>query len=153
MKTAKVFSSSQNQTITLGKKISKHLSAGDILCLFGDLGSGKTTFVKGLADGLKINQDNVHSPSFVLMNYYEGKMPLYHFDLYRVDTQKEIAALGYEEFLYGKGVAVVEWAERLGDLIPEEHLSISFLHKSENERRIEIFAKGEKYCKVLENIK
>ena len=136
MKTIEVLSKNQDQTLKLGKKISSQLKAGDIVCLFGDLGSGKTTLVKGIAQGLGIEADLVNSPTFVLLNIYEGKLPLYHFDLYRLEEVQEILALGYEEYFYGDGITVVEWAERLEHLMPEEYWRVELLHRGENHRLI-----------------
>src|SRR3990167_3061167 len=111
MKAINVLSKSTDQTLELGEKLARHLRKGDILCLGGELGSGKTIFIKGIAQGLKISPAKVHSPTFVLMNAYEGKLPLYHFDLYRLEGVREISTIGYEEFLYGDGVSVIEWAD------------------------------------------
>ena len=135
----------EKETMALGTRLAKHLKPGDIVCLFGDLGSGKTTFVKGLVQGFKIKSSEVNSPTFVLMNIYEGKMPVYHFDLYRLEgaaSSLELANIGYEEFFYDKGVSVVEWAERLGDQLPKEHIAVHLAHKSEKERRITIVTEG-----------
>ncbi|HLD70103.1 MAG TPA: tRNA (adenosine(37)-N6)-threonylcarbamoyltransferase complex ATPase subunit type 1 TsaE [Candidatus Omnitrophota bacterium] len=141
MKPLEILSNHSNETLKLGKKISSGLKAGDIVCLFGDLGSGKTTFVKGLAQGLGIEADVVNSPTFVLLNVHEGKLPLYHFDLYRLEDVKEILALGYEEYFYGEGITVVEWAERLKNLMPRQYLQVKFFHRGENQRLIKLSKK------------
>ena len=147
-----IHSSSSEQTQKTAAQLAKHLFPGAILCLKGDLGSGKTTFVKGLAKGLGLSSKKVNSPTFVLMNIYEGKRPMYHFDLYRLDTPEAISVIGYEEFLYGEGVAVVEWSEKLGPLTPKEYLEISFKHVSENERGLKFSASGEKYKNILKKL-
>jgi tRNA threonylcarbamoyladenosine biosynthesis protein TsaE len=121
-------------------------------CLSGQLGTGKTTFVKGLAGGLGIDPADVNSPTFVLLNVYQGQLPLYHFDFYRMERAEDIARLGYEEFLFGEGVAVVEWAERLGVLMPAEHLKIRITHKGDQERRLQVSARGSRYQKFLKDI-
>ncbi len=149
----RIKSEKQQDTIDLGTRLARHLKRGDILCLLGDLGAGKTTFVKGLAKGLRINPAKVNSPTFVLMNAYKGKVPLYHFDFYRLEEIHEIASIGYDEFLYGDGVAVVEWAERFGTLMPKEHLEVALKHQGDNGRMIKVKAKGERYVKLLEKIK
>ncbi len=151
MKTVSILSKGENETLRLGEKLAKHLCKGDILCLEGELGSGKTTLIKGVAKGLKIAPAKVHSPTFVLMNAYEGRLPLYHFDLYRLEHVREISSIGYEEFLHGDGVAVIEWAERLGDLAPKEYLRIELAHKGENERSIRFSAVGKRYSGMLES--
>lgn len=148
------FSSHQPQdTIAFGARLSKHLKAGTILCLFGDLGTGKTTLVKGIAKGTGVNPVKVNSPTFVLMNMYEGKVPVYHFDFYRLDEVKEISNIGYDEFLYGQGIAVIEWAERLGDLMPPERLEIRLSHQGETERRLELVPVGKRYEDLLKKLK
>ena len=149
MKTVSILSKGENETLQLGEKLAKRLRKGDIVCLQGELGAGKTTFIKGVAKGLKIAPEKVNSPTFVLMNAYHGRLPLYHFDLYRLETTGEIGAIGYEEFLYGDGVSVIEWAERLGALTPKEYLRVELKHKGENERSIKISAVGKKYHEYL----
>ncbi len=138
MKPIEILSNNSNETLKLGEKISTQLKAGDIVCLFGDLGSGKTTFVKGLAQGLGIEADVVNSPTFVLLNIHEGKLPLYHFDLYRLEDVQEILALGYEEYFYGEGITVVEWAERLKHLMPKKYVHVELSHQGENKRLIKV---------------
>ena len=134
----------------LGQQLARHFKPGDILCLSGDLGSGKTTLVKGIAKGLKIKESDVVSPTFVLMNIYEGKLPLYHFDFYRLEDIKEIAAIGYDEFLYGTGVAVIEWAERLGELMPKERLEVHLHYGNQAERVIALIPRGERYKHLMQ---
>lgn len=144
-KKIKIKSGSEKETKELGFFLGKKSRSGFVLCLSGDLGTGKTTFVKGMAKALAIEESQVNSPTFVLMNIYEGKLPVYHFDLYRLGNSEEIMGIGYEEYLYGEGLAVVEWAEKLEDLTPDEYLLIHFAHKKEDERLIEIKAFGKRY--------
>lgn len=146
-------SNSAEETLSLAKHLAKYLKPGDILCLYGDLGSGKTTFTKGLAEGLKIKKEKVHSPTFTLLNIYEGKRPLYHFDLYRMDDIKEILNIGYEEFVYGDGIAVIEWADKLKELLPEEYLKIEFKHKGDDQRSLALSAQGSGYEALLKRFK
>ena len=153
MKAINVLSKSTDQTLELGEKLAKHLRKGDIVCLEGDLGSGKTTLIKGIAKGLHIAPEKVNSPTFVLMNAYHGRLPLYHFDLYRLEAVHEISSIGYEEFLYGDGVAVIEWAERLGQLTPKEYLRIELAHKGENQRLIKIFPAGTRYSQLVDSLR
>lgn len=152
MRSFEYLSHNEKETLRLGTRLAGSLRPGHILCLFGELGSGKTTFTKGIAQGLKINHKKVNSPTFILMNAYEGKLPLYHFDLYRMDDASEIANIGYEEFFYGDGIAVVEWAEKLGDLIPKEYLGIEFSHKRENDRLITFRPRGKRYIELMTRI-
>ncbi|MFA5411174.1 MAG: tRNA (adenosine(37)-N6)-threonylcarbamoyltransferase complex ATPase subunit type 1 TsaE [Candidatus Omnitrophota bacterium] len=148
-----VTSKSVNRTLKIGRLVAKSLKRGDILCLFGQLGAGKTVFTKGIAAGLGIKKENIISPSFVLIREYpEAKLPFYHFDLYRLKEQKQILFLGYEEYLYGDGVSVIEWADRLGRLLPLEFLKIELLIKDVKERRIKFTSFGSRYQELLEKI-
>ena len=124
------------ETIQAAVDFSKKLKAGDIVLLDGDLGSGKTTFVKGLAKGLKAKVKDVNSPTFVLMNVYKGRIPIYHFDLYRLEKPQEIESLNINEYLQSDGVAVIEWPQRLGGAMPAPSYWIEFKHKGENKRQI-----------------
>lgn len=153
MNTFKLLSDSREATIKLGMLLSKYLKQGDIVCLFGELGSGKTTLVKGIANGFGIPAKRVTSPTFVLMNIFEGKLPLYHFDFYRIENIGEIASIGCDEFLYGNGISVVEWADRFGNLMPQEYLGIKLTHKGTDKRGVKFLAKGKRYRGLIEKIK
>lgn len=136
------------ETVRLGEIIGKSLKPGTIIALKGDLGAGKTVLVKGIALGLGVEDDPV-SPTFVIMNAYEGRIPLYHFDLYRVSGADELSGIGFEEFLFGKGVAAVEWAERIEEILPGYTIHINIAipendHESpETTRNIRIEGKEE----------
>ncbi len=134
-----VVSKSESETITLGEKIAKQLKPGDLVALSGDLGAGKTTLVKGIAKGLKVkNYKYVNSPSFVLVKEYKGKIPLYHFDIYRLDNLKDIEDIGYEDYLGRRGVVVIEWAKKMSRILPKKHLDVALKIKGPNERSINI---------------
>lgn len=149
MKTITTHSSLETQAI--GEQLAKLCKGGEIICLSGDLGAGKTTFVKGIARGLKIDEKKVNSPTFVIMNLYEeGRLPLYHFDFYRLERPEEIGGVGYDEFLYGNGVAVIEWSERFGALMPPENLAIHLAHAGDHDRGLKVTAYGERYKKIAE---
>jgi tRNA threonylcarbamoyladenosine biosynthesis protein TsaE len=137
------------ETMKCGALLARHFQGGEIVCLSGDLGTGKTTLVKGIARALKINPLKVNSPTFVLMNAYQGRLPLFHFDLYRLDSEKEILRLDYEEYFFGEGVAVVEWAEKLGRLRPKECLQIELTHENDNRRLIKISSLSKRYDDIL----
>ena len=110
----KKISHSPEETLQLGKSLGSSLAAGDIILLFGDLGAGKTHFTQGICYGLELDKDFcIRSPTFTLINEYPGRLPIYHIDLYRIDNQEEIYALGLEEILYNRGVTIVEWSEKL----------------------------------------
>ncbi|TRZ95450.1 tRNA (adenosine(37)-N6)-threonylcarbamoyltransferase complex ATPase subunit type 1 TsaE [bacterium] len=149
----KLISISAEKTISLGRSIAKRLNQGDIICLFGELGSGKTVFAKGVACGLKIPQQQVISPTFVLIRQYnQGRLPLYHFDLYRLELPKDILVLGYEEYFYGQGVSIIEWPERLEQLIPKEYLRIDLKIISFNKRLFRFSCQGKRYKELLGEI-
>jgi tRNA threonylcarbamoyladenosine biosynthesis protein TsaE len=135
----KLITRSVEETIDSAKRFAKSLKAGDALALVGDLGSGKTTFVKGLALGLGLKSaDEVTSPTFTIMNIYRTKPPLYHYDLYRMETAKEIAAIGFEEFANDPhAIICIEWAERAKTLFPPGTRKIRFRVLSDESRRIE----------------
>ncbi len=144
-------SNSEQQTRDFAAQLAKHLPSGAIVCLFGDLGAGKTTFVKGLARGMTIKPQEVTSPSYVLMHIYEGRpMSLFHFDLYRLEDLIEIEMIGYDEFLYGNDVSVIEWAERLQDAMPAEYLAVTICHRRENQRSLKVKAVGKPYQDIIE---
>jgi tRNA threonylcarbamoyladenosine biosynthesis protein TsaE len=104
----------REETLILGEKLGRCLEPGDIVLLFGDLGAGKTTLTQGICYGLGLpREEYIRSPTFTLINEYQGRCPIFHIDLYRMETQEEIEALGLEEVLFGKGVAILEWAEKL----------------------------------------
>ncbi len=120
-----VFESTSSQmTFEFAKKIGENLKSGDVLCLDGDLGVGKTVFTKGVAAGLGI-KDDVSSPTFTLIQeYYGGRLPLYHFDVYRIDGLWDMDDLGYEEYFYGEGVCLVEWGSMIKELFPENTIYV-----------------------------
>jgi len=127
-------SKSEEETMGLAAQFARNLKAGDIVCLKGELGTGKTVFVKGAASALSIDPNSVNSPTFVIMNYYPGKTALYHFDLYRLEKPQEISSVNFDEYFYGDGICFIEWPERLGGLLPENHWLVELRHKSENQR-------------------
>lgn len=105
--------SGEGGTVEAGEHLGRLLVRGDVVCLYGDLGAGKTTFVKGVARGLGIDEREITSASFVIIAEHRGRLPLYHIDLYRVEDEADLEGLGLDEYLDGDGAAVVEWAERL----------------------------------------
>jgi len=113
-----------NELDSLGVQLGKMCKKNDIICLIGDLGTGKTHLTKGIAKGLGISEC-ITSPTFTIVNEYDGRLKLYHFDVYRVNDPDEIAAIGFDEYIFGDGVSVIEWANYIEDLIPEESLTIN----------------------------
>jgi tRNA threonylcarbamoyladenosine biosynthesis protein TsaE len=129
-------SNSEEETRLFAQRFARRLKAGDIVFLQGDLGAGKTTFVQGLSQAFKVDSKKVNSPTFVLMNYYKGKLPLYHFDFYRLENAKEMDTLDFDEYFYGEGICLIEWPERLGVHKPEQYYLVEFQHKGEHQRQI-----------------
>ena len=149
----KIISKSVSDTLKIGKLIAKRLKRGDIVCLFGEFGSGKTVLTKGVASGLGIKRNIVISPSFVLIREYRGReTSLYHFDLYRLKAERDILNLGYEEYLYDDGITIIGWADRLKSLLPKEYLKIELLIKGDSERLLQINGRGEHYKRLVEKI-
>lgn len=121
---------SHEETIAFGKRFADGLAPNTILALSGELGSGKTTFVQGLALGLCI-EESVQSPTFTLLNPYRGSLPFFHFDLYRLKNEADFQALGFEEYFHQGGICAIEWPERIASLLPPKTLFLSFRHTPE----------------------
>ena len=132
-----LLSHSEQETKEIGEKIAKKLKEGDVIALNGDLGAGKTAFAKGIAKGLGI-KEFITSPTFTIVNEYIGKIPLYHFDVYRINHISEMDEIGTEEYLYGEGVCVIEWADLIKDLLPEHTVDIRIFRIDDVSRRIEV---------------
>ncbi|OGF48658.1 MAG: tRNA (adenosine(37)-N6)-threonylcarbamoyltransferase complex ATPase subunit type 1 TsaE [Candidatus Firestonebacteria bacterium GWA2_43_8] len=130
---------SQSETIKLGRELGKALKPGSIVALTGDLGAGKTYLTKGIVKGLGVKA-GVRSPTFVIMNIYPGKIPVFHYDCYRLKNEAEMEKLGYEEYFYGKGITVIEWADRIPGLIPANAIRVQFKIGKDNKREIRISA-------------
>lgn len=131
-------SHSETDTIEAGLRFAEELGPGDVVCLHGDLGAGKTHFIKGIAMGFGIPKDSVNSPTFALIHEYPGSLPLYHFDAYRLESEQEARNIGTEEYFYADGISLVEWPEKLGTLIPENAIHITIKKIGDGLRRIEI---------------
>ena len=115
---------SEEMTFEIGKKLGEKADKGEIICLEGDLGVGKTVFTKGFAEGLNI-EENIDSPTFtIVQEYTEGRLPLYHFDVYRIGDISEMDEIGYDDYFFGEGVCLIEWASRIKELIPESAIRI-----------------------------
>ncbi|MEL7833001.1 tRNA (adenosine(37)-N6)-threonylcarbamoyltransferase complex ATPase subunit type 1 TsaE [Fodinibius sp. Rm-B-1B1-1] len=129
---------SPDETIVKGRAFIDALSIGDVVCLEGELGAGKTHFVKGMAEGFGIDGNEVSSPTFTLINEYYGDKTLYHFDCYRMESPREALEIGAEEYFYGEGVTVIEWPERILELIPPHAIWISIEAPDKNTRKFVI---------------
>lgn len=128
---------SEEETIKLGEKIGVKLKRGDIVSLVGDLGAGKTYLTKGIVKSLNV-KTGAKSPTFVIINEYKGDLPVYHFDCYRIKGKDELERLGYEEYFYGNGVTVIEWADKVAELIPKNAVRIEIGITGKNERKFKI---------------
>lgn len=134
----KIITKSFDETFELGKRLGAKLHKGDIVCLTGDLGAGKTAFSQGVGAGLLV-EDYVTSPTYTIINEYMGRLPLYHFDVYRLNDIEEMYELGYEEYFFGEGVVIVEWADLIKAIIPDTSIWIDISRGiSEDERIITV---------------
>lgn len=137
-----LYTAGPDETMKAAEKLGKLLNKGDVILLEGDLGAGKTSFTKGLAKGLDISR-TVNSPTFTIIKEYMGRLPLYHMDVYRVKDSME--DLGFDEYFYGSGVTVVEWAHLIADQLPEDRLQISMFHEGDDRRKIVAEPVGSRY--------
>lgn len=138
-----VVTGSPEETRLLASRLAKMLSPGDVVALYGDLGAGKTEFVRGACIALGISADDVSSPSFTIVNEYRGgSMPVYHFDAYRIKSPDEFFELGYQEYFNGDGICFVEWPEQIEKLLPHDAVRLRFVHKGPSERLISLPAAG-----------
>lgn len=144
----KVISHSPEETQSLGRRIGELAEAGDVVLLIGELGAGKTCLTQGIAWGLGITGYAI-SPTFVIMREMQGRLSLYHVDLYRLDDIAEIADLGLDDYLDGDGVTVIEWADKGLAVLPEEHLKVEIGHGPGDERCLTLTASSERYRRLL----
>lgn len=151
-----IITHSAKQTRLVGERLGRLLKGGDVVCLEGALGTGKTCLTQGIGAGMGV-QGVIHSPTFVLINEHapQGSGPyLYHVDLYRIQDYMDALALGIEDYIYGNGVTVIEWAERAQDIMPEERLWITLYYLDyESKRRIKFEASGKEYMQILLSLK
>ena len=150
---AEIYTLAEEETFAYGEALGRSLKGGELILLQGELGAGKTVFARGIAAGLEIDPANVGSPTFILMDRYEGRLTLYHADLYRLDSEDDMFDLALDEFAATGAVVVVEWGERLGDLAPGELLEIVMTFAGDDERAIEFVAYGERFQALIEELK
>lgn len=130
-------SPNESCSLRLGTRIGEQVEVGDVIALWGELGSGKTLFARGIARGMGVPHPvPITSPSFTIINEYDGRLRLYHLDLYRLTTAEELETLPWRETIFGTGVAVIEWPDRMGKLLPDERLDIRFEFLDEDSRMI-----------------
>ena len=149
MKKLKVITNTAEETRSLAQKLGRNIEDSFLITLSGELGAGKTTFTQGLAKGLEITR-NVTSPTFTLMKNYKGRLPLYHIDAYRLEDIDQ--DLGFEEYIDGDGVCVIEWANFIENVLPDEYLNIDLTINDDDSRTIIFRARGSKYEEVLDKL-
>ncbi len=148
-----IFSDSPQKTIRYGSIIGRVAVPGSVIGLTGELGTGKTCFIKGLVAAIAgVSEQDVASPTFTFLQEFPGSIPVYHFDLYRIKEPAELDDLGFYECLYGTGVTVIEWAERAAGALPAERFMIYLAHVDECRRRITLSASGERYITMLQRV-
>jgi len=148
-----MITSSAEQTWRVGEKLGLLLKPGDVICLYGDLGSGKTNLSYGISRGLEVKDAYITSPTFTFVNEYQGRVPFYHIDLYRLKDTAELEGIGFEGYLDSGGATVIEWAERAEDALPDECLSIYLAYGENDRRELGFYAEGERYQAILEQLK
>lgn len=149
----KFITNSTEETVNVGYKLGRLLNKGDIITLTGDLGAGKTAFTGGIAAGLGI-KGYITSPTFTIVNEYEGELPLYHFDVYRIADPDEMFEIGFEEYLEGSGIVVIEWADMVKSLLPSEFIGVDIKKDEitgEDARIVTFNFIGKKYNRLEEN--
>ena len=153
MKFAACVTTTETQTATVGQRLGALSAAGDVVLLSGELGAGKTCFIRGIASGLGVSE-YAFSPSFVLVREYRGRLTLYHMDFYRLEQLAEIAELGIDDYLSGEGVCAIEWAERAAGLLPEQHLAIELAYVSDeaDTRVLRFTAAGARHETLLQQL-
>lgn len=147
MKSYEIKLNSPEETMETAARLGELLQAGDVITLEGDLGAGKTTFTKGLAKGLHIKRV-VKSPTFTIIREYQGRLPLYHMDVYRLEDSDE--DLGFDEYFEGEGVSVVEWAHIIEEFLPKDRLDIVIRRSGDAERELTLEPKGERFYRLCE---
>lgn len=146
-------SSAPRETEDLGRRLGAFAETGMFIALCGELGGGKTCFTRGFVSAAAPGSAHlVASPTFAIMHEYAGTPPVYHFDFYRLTSEHEIAELGFEEYFQGQGICIAEWAERLGGLLPPDHLRITFAHGGDDRRTIALAAQGAASMALLARI-
>ncbi len=144
---------SLNQTKRFGELLGSLCQAGDILCLSGDLGAGKTALTQSIAKGIGVNDDEyVTSPTFSVLHQYSGRLELYHMDFYRLNNSDDVLSMGLDEYFYLGGVTVIEWCRKAADIIPENHLLIELQAISSEQRRIHCATTSESWKKRIETL-
>lgn len=144
---------SRRQTIALGKRLGQRLRRGDVVALVGELGSGKTTLAKGIAAGLGVKGENeVKSPTYVLMHIYRGDCPVYHLDFFRLDTAAEVENIGWDDLLDGRGVVLIEWAKKISGYLPPHYLEVEIRATGPAARELRFRPHGEHFESLVKEM-
>jgi tRNA threonylcarbamoyladenosine biosynthesis protein TsaE len=150
----RVLTRSPRQTMNWGARLGKLLQGGEIIGLIGELGTGKTCFVRGVTRGLEVGSDAwIRSPTFTLINEYHGRLPVYHIDLYRIETRSQLEGLNLRECLYSDGVSLIEWFEHLPPGEADEHLELRMAYANGAKRELTFIAHGGRYEKIIEGLR
>ncbi|MUK88532.1 tRNA (adenosine(37)-N6)-threonylcarbamoyltransferase complex ATPase subunit type 1 TsaE [Ornithinibacillus sp. L9] len=149
MSSKQIQTNTEEETLKIAQRLANLVKPGDVITLEGDLGAGKTTFTKGLAQGLGVKR-TVSSPTFTIVKEYEGQIPLYHMDVYRLENSDE--DIGFEEYFNGSGLTVVEWAQFIEEYLPNEILTIHFNYIDEHSRLIEFKPKGSHFEDIVSKL-
>jgi tRNA threonylcarbamoyladenosine biosynthesis protein TsaE len=154
LKTVSFISSSPSATLRLGRSIGERLEEGSIIALIGELGCGKTLMTRGICMGLGVSERLVNSPTFAFVNEYQGRLPVFHIDLYRLDNLTEELGIGILDYLNrgASGVIIVEWAEKMRSLLPESYLEVQFEVLAARTRRIVLTGKGDRFIHLIEEL-
>ena len=142
-------STSENETLRLGSMLAKHLEPGTVVALNGNLGAGKTRLVQAIAAAMGVDRSEVNSPTFILIQEYQGHLPLYHFDTYRLKDTDEFLELGADDLLYADGVCLIEWAEKVIEVLPRDLLQIEIEHTTETARTFRFQGQGPRSTKIV----
>ena len=148
-----VITTNPEQTWQVGKTLGSYLGPGDTVCLYGDLGSGKTNLAFGIARGLNVQDQYITSPTFTFVNEYQGRIPLYHIDLYRLTEPEELEHIGFREYIDREGATVIEWAEKAEHELPQDRLSVFLAIVDEKTREIGFLAEGDRYNNLLQSLR
>ena len=147
----KIVVNNLQDTEKIGKIISRNLEKGTVLCLDGDLGVGKTALTQFIAREFGINE-YITSPTFTIIKEYEGRLPFYHMDVYRIETEDDMYDLGYDEYIYSEGVAIIEWSKKIEGILPENRIDIVMKRLDDSRRLLTISGKGLVYKKIAEEL-
>jgi tRNA threonylcarbamoyladenosine biosynthesis protein TsaE len=147
-----IVSTAPEQSFTFGRQLGQLLQEGSVLCLIGDLGAGKTLLVQGIAQGLGVNEE-ITSPTFTVMNVYEGIIPVYHFDLYRLESPEQLVDIGFDEYTNAGGIAIIEWPDKFPGFMPDSYLRIELIKTGDNDRLIKVSPQGAHHHLLYEELK